>query len=385
MTRPPPPEHAGSPSHVPSPEATPHEAIRFPCGTCGAELRWDPEADALHCDHCRAVVPVPRAEGTILERPLAEAGAAAVGLGVERPAVRCGSCGASITLDGAATADVCTYCGSAAVLNQEANRNAIRPESLIPLDVGREDVERAFRRWIGGLWFRPNALKRARAVGATGVYVPFWTFDCRVHSEWSADAGYYYYETETYWTTVNGKRERRTRQVRKVRWVPAWGERRDAYDDIVVHASRALPPDLVGRLGPFDLRALCPYRPEYLAGWRAEEYQLDLAGGWSQAQSHVEERQRSRCAGDVPGDTQRRLRVKNTISDTRWKHVLLPIWVVRYRFREREYTVLIHGQTADIAGDAPLSWAKIMLLALALLAIGAVFALFWSGRVPLGG
>ena len=333
--------------------------LQFACVNCGANMRWDPDEDALHCRYCQHTVPVPRAEGTILERPLAEAGTAARGLGLDRRVVRCDTCGATVSLDTNATTEFCTFCGSSSVLDQAENRNAIRPESLIPIDVGRSDVESAFKKWLGGLWFRPNALKALRKFEAAGVYAPFWTFDCSVFSEWSADAGYYYYVTQTYTVMVNGKPQMRTRQVRKVRWVPKWGDRSDAYDDVLVHASIGRPCDLVTALGPFDLGALVPYRPEYLAGWRAEEYQVDLEHGWSRGQMIVEAEQKRRCSGDVPGDTQRRLKVANTISGVHWKHILLPIWSLQYRFKDKTYTVLIHGQTGRVVGRAPYSWIKI--------------------------
>lgn len=349
--------------------------VRFPCENCGAETTWDPDADAMLCAFCNTSVPVPRGEGTILERPLTEEDLAERGYGVERRVLQCSNCGARVTLDESATASACVYCGSAQVLAQEANRNAIRPESVVPLDVGKGTAERAFRSWIRGLWFRPGALKRADPSAAVGLYVPFWTYDCAVHSDWSADAGYYYYTTETYWTTENGRRVQRTRQVRHTRWVPAWGKRDDFYNDLLINASRGLPEGLVHRLGEFDLRALAPYRPEYLAGWRAEEYQRDLAAGWEAAQGFVEGSQRRRCSGDVPGDTQRNLRVKNTVRDVRWKHILLPIWVIHYRFNKRVYPVLIHGQTGRVVGEAPYSVWKILLLVLIVLgAVGVVLA-----------
>jgi hypothetical protein len=307
---------------------------------------------------------VPRGEGTIVERGLSEAGEAARGLGLDVRVARCKTCGARVSFDDRATSRQCVYCGSPSVLEQEANRNALRPESLVPLDVGRAAAEESFRRWLGGLWFRPSDLKRTRRFEAVGVYVPFWTFDCRVHSEWSADAGHYYWVTQTYWTTVNGRRTLQTRRVRKVRWVPAWGKRDDVYDDLLVHASAGQPAALVQRLGAFDTRGLVPYRPEYLAGWHAEEYQLDLEQGWRQALRRIEERQTARCAGDVPGDTHRSLRVKNTVSDVRWKHVLLPVWSLAYRYKGKSYAVLVHGQSGRVAGEAPLSWAKILLLVL---------------------
>ncbi len=346
--------------------------VDFPCGECGAKLTWDPDTDALSCGHCGAKRAVPRADGQIVERALEDAGAAARGLGGEQRALRCSNCAATVELADARTATLCPFCGSASVLPQAANRNLIRPESILPLDVGRASVEQNFRRWLAGLWFRPNALKAVRSFEAVGVYVPYWTFDARVHSQWSADAGYYYYVTVMVPVTRNGRTTLQPRQVRKIRWVPAWGERDDRYDDLLIHASRGVSPELARALGPYDTKQLVPYRPEYLAGFVAEEYQLDLEGAWNAAREEIAALQRQRCSGDVPGDTQRNLRVHNEIEDVRWKHVLLPMWSLSYRFNGKSWPVLVHGVTGKVHGRAPLSWAKILLAVLAALALVAL-------------
>jgi DNA-directed RNA polymerase subunit RPC12/RpoP len=346
----------------------------FRCPSCGAATTWDPASDALACDHCGERRAVPRVRAEIREHALSEAGESARGTGLDQRALRCRECGATIALDAAATAADCVFCGSAAVLPQEANRNLLRPESVIPLAVCRDTASRGFRRWLERLWFRPGALKRLERFDAVGVYVPYWTFDARVHSEWSADAGHYYYVTRVVPVRVGGRTVMRPQQVRQVRWVPAWGRRDDAYDDLLIHASRGLSEPLVKRLGGFDTGALVPYRPEYLAGWRAEEYQLDLEDAWKEARRTIEELQRQRCAGDVPGDTQRRLAVHTDIREVRFKHVLLPIWSLRYEFRGRPYAVLIHGQTGRVVGKAPFSFAKIALALVAALAFAAVAA-----------
>ena len=72
------------------------------------------------------------------------------------------------------------------------------------------------RQWYGSRWFAPNKLKRGALTDTVkGLYIPYWTFDAQVHADWTAESGYYYYETESY-TDAQGKRQ--TRQVRKVRW-----------------------------------------------------------------------------------------------------------------------------------------------------------------------
>ncbi len=348
----------------------------FPCDQCAAEMTWDPDADALSCEYCGSHRQVPRGEGTIVERALDDVGQAARGFGVEVRVAKCGNCGASVSYEGSQTSEQCVYCGSANVLAQEANRNALRPESLVPLDLGRGEARAAVGAWISKLWFRPNALKKIDTLKGKGLYVPFWTFDSSVDSEWSADAGYYYWVPVTYTVMINGKPSIQTRMERRVRWEPAWGERSDAYDDDLVLASAGMSKELMQELGGFETHDLVPYKPEYLAGWCAEEYQVDLQQGWEIGQGHVESYQRATCAGDIPGDTHRNLRVRNRIFDVRWKHVLLPIWSMQYQYNKKTYTVLVNGQTGIVSGEAPYSWVKILGAVLAVAAIAGVIALF---------
>jgi hypothetical protein len=166
--------------------------------------------------------------------------------------------------------------------------------------------------------------------------------------------------------------------VQKVRWEPAFGERRDLFDDLMVHASKGLSAKLAQELGAFETKNLVPYRPEYLSGWGAEEYAVDLDAGWKDALGRMEARQTQRCSGDVPGDTQRHLRVHNTVRDVRWKLVLLPIWSLTYRHAGKDFAVLVHGTNGRVVGDAPYSGIKIALLVFAI-GMGVLFLLVLMG------
>jgi DNA-directed RNA polymerase subunit RPC12/RpoP len=87
------------------------QKVDFPCANCGAKMTWDPAADMLACEYCETKTPVPRGEGTIVERALEDAGSAARGLGVEVRAARCGNCGATVCYSTSSTAESCVYCG----------------------------------------------------------------------------------------------------------------------------------------------------------------------------------------------------------------------------------------------------------------------------------
>ena len=96
-----------------------------------------------------------------------------------------------------------------------ARRACCRSRSRTP------SVREQIRRWYKSKWLAPNALKsRALVDTVKGIYIPYWTFDAQVVCPWEADAGHYYYTTETY---RDNKGNMQTRQVRHARWEPASG------------------------------------------------------------------------------------------------------------------------------------------------------------------
>ncbi len=337
----------------------------FPCPSCGAPaLQFDPATQALGCPYCGYMAPAgsDASEGSgipaVREHALEAAAAAppTVGYGTEVRVVSCQTCGATVSFGGTEITRKCDFCGSQHVLEQNATRNVIRPESVIPFTVDQAAAQNQFRGWLGSSWFRPgNLAKRASIEELAGVYIPFWTFDASVHSRWRAEAGYYYYEQEV----VVGNGHKRQQNVRKTRWEPAEGERRDRYDDVLVVASRGLPEELADRLATFDTGQLRPYDPSYLAGWRAEEYAIGLDDAWAKAATKIERQQYANCSRDVPGDTHRHLQVQSTFSDKTFKHILLPLWISSYRYGDKVYRCLVNGQTGEVSGEAPVSWVRV--------------------------
>ncbi|MSP15611.1 MAG: zinc ribbon domain-containing protein [Myxococcales bacterium] len=350
-------------------------ASRETCTTCGANLEWDPGAGALKCVACtglRAVGEDGAGSESIVEHDLAAMLRSAKPRGALAPKarqVRCSGCGAEVIFAGAATATRCDFCDSPSVLATDAQSDRHLPESLVPFAVARAAAGTAFSTWQRRLWFRPSDLS-ARSVVAElrGVYLPYWTFDCEVDSRWTADAGHYYYVTESYSAQENGKSVSRTRQVQHTRWVPSSGRRHDSWDDFLVCASRGLPEGLGGAAREFATGALVPYSPEYLQGFAAEAYGIDLEPAWKSAETKITATQKDRCARDVPGDTQRNLRVRHAFSDTSFKHVLLPMWVMAYRYGSagKVYRVLVNGQSGVVGGEAPWSAGKIVAFVAAL-------------------
>ncbi len=356
----------------------------FLCPQCGAEMGWSADHKMLHCDFCdyqKEPEKVGQVQEYDLEEFLRSEGGKARGYGTQTKSIACQQCGATTAVEPGVTSTECPFCGSNVVLEKETDPNLIQPESLVPFQVSQDVALRKYREWLGKGIFRPGDLaKRAGRGQLYGVYLPFWTFDANAFSRWRAEAGHYYYETETYTTTENGKRVTKTRQVRKTRWVPAWGQHSGSYNDVLVYATNSIDQKIVEKIYPFDTQKLVPYGPSYLSGWRAEQYQINLPQGWEIGRKKVEKFEEDACIKQIPGDTYRNLHVNTTISDTTFKHVLLPVWVASYPYKDKVYRYMVNGQTGEVAGEKPVSWIRIAIaVVIAVAVIVLLFVLFGGG------
>ena len=354
-------------------------AAEFPCPGCGAELKWSPGADSLECPFCGTTAYNPdeqeEASGEIIEYRLEDAATKAeTGYGTETVSKQCQVCAAVADHQPELQAAECPFCGSTQLLDG-GTEDMIRPESVLPFEVEKNAAARQFRDWLGGLWFRPSALKKqAQLEGIVGVYIPCWTFDAAAVSKWRAEAGYHYKVEEEYTATEDGKQVSKTRTVTKTRWEPASGRHSGHYDDWLVQASKGLDQRAIKGMLPFELKKLKPYSTRYLSGFRAERYSLGLESAWQTGQKELHGQETGACRQLVPGDTQRGLKVDTSFSDVHFKHTLLPVWVAAYRYQGQVYRYLVNGQTGKETGDAPISKWKVFFLILAILmAIGTCF------------
>lgn len=355
---------------------------KFACPACGAEAQWNPTKNALVCPFCGTTSPAQvqlssAGEEVIVEHDLASALRAIPdelrGWKATKVSVRCQSCQAISVFDPERVGQRCDFCGSTALVPYEEIKEAFRPESLLPMKLSETQVRDAIRQWYGNRWFAPNKLKKAALTDIVkGLYIPYWTFDAQVHADWTADSGYYYYETETY---QDSDGQTKSRQVQKIRWESSAGELDHFFDDELVPASKGVQPDMLRRIEPFPTRELTPYQAGFLSGWVVERYQIDLLAAARNAREKMDAEVRRMCSARVPGDTQRNLQVDANYGGQTFKHILVPIWLLSYNYGARAFQVVINGYTGSIAGKYPKSWVKIFFAVLAVLIVaGIIFA-----------
>lgn len=346
------------------------EEHRFPCDACGSDLRFAPDDGQLKCDHCGA-------EEVLQDNPWAGMveldyrKALANQLGAEEieetRVISCPNCGAQVEADPDAHAHECPFCATPVVTDTGTHRH-IKPKGLLPFAFDERTARGAVKDWLGSLWFAPNGVQEYARKGRAmqGIYVPYWTFDADTKSQYTGARGTAYYVTKT--VMRDGKRQ--TVRVRKMRWRNVRGRVARFFDDVLVLASTSLPKRFTEKLEPWDLSGLEPYRPEYLAGFRAEGYTIELEEGFKDARAKMQRVIERDVRFDIGGDAQRIHSLDTDVRDVTFKHILLPVWMAAYKYRGKTFRLVVNGRTGQVQGERPYSFWKILFAVL----LGAILA-----------
>jgi DNA-directed RNA polymerase subunit RPC12/RpoP len=353
---------------------------RFPCDTCGSDLRYDPAGGHLKCDHCGNVEQI----GTvwtkarvIAELDLARGLASTLDTAEmeETRISQCPNCAAQVEFDANTQATECPFCATPVVADTGTQRH-IKPRAVLPFALAEATARDAMKNWLGSLWFAPNGLQAYARKGRQmdGIYVPYWTYDAQSDTRYTGERGTVYYETQT--VMRDGKRTQV--QVAKVRWRGVSGRVARFFDDVLVLGSRSLPKRFTDGLEPWDLAALEPYAPEYLAGFRAEGYTVTLEDGLTEARAKMDAMIERDIKFDIGGDRQRIHSMDVDLSAMTFKHILLPVWLAAYKYRGKSYRFVVNGRTGRVQGERPYSAIKITFAVLVGLIAAAIVGYLYA-------
>lgn len=252
----------------------------------------------------------------------------------------CSGCGASMSFDATAGGLQCPFCASVDMV-QRKDAKVLAPKRVVPFRIGHNSAVAAMRQWLSGGWFRPGDLARqAAVVQLRPVYVPYWVFQAKTHTHWTADSS----------QTPAGARGD---------WYPMSGENHGVHSNLLIGASGALTPAETSQLCPFDLAA--GVAPEEVDLERATVEQFALARKYARplARSGLEAGVAATIAATgVPGRT-RNVHVNVRIESLSSEPVLLPVYIMAYRYNDQVYRFVANGQSGKATGKAPLSWLKI--------------------------
>lgn len=351
------------------------KAERQLCANCGGTIKWNIAKQQLECASCRTPY-VPETTVERVEEHDFDGYVQREGERVSFPedtTIVCGGCGARIAVDEFCTATVCPMCGSTQLL-EERQEAGVPPDGLIPFRIDRETAQQNFSRWVKSRWFAPNQLKRACQGGKLqGVYLPFWTFDAEVTTDYRGQGG----NTHTY-------RDSKGNTHSRINWRPVRGTVGGHYDDLQVCAALNTASQVVEKVLPYNTwENTVPFSHSYLSGFLAEHYAIPATQAVETAKSQIRDGQIHEAEQDIRSHGFSHTRVDDiniTYHSVTYKHVLLPAWTSAFTYNGKQYIYIVNGESGKVGGQRPYSIPKIAAAVAVGVAAAAALMFFFEGR-----
>ena len=178
---------------------------------------------------------------------------------------------------------------------------------------------------------------------------------------------------EYYYVTVGtGKDQRRERRTR---WYPASGSFQRFFDDVLVLANTGLRRDFMLELEPWPLLNVVPFDQQMLAGLMARTYDMELDDCFKDGKTRIDASIQAEVRQRIGGDTQIVNSVSSRYDAVTYKHLLLPVWLLAYKFNDKTYQVFINAATGEVQGERPYSvWKILLAILLGIIVAGGIYA-----------
>jgi hypothetical protein len=341
------PEEIVDPDRMPAPKPDPSnpravQAQAFNCPKCGGRMTFAPDGQALLCEYCEAQehISAPAAAGSPGKGPqddffVAMITAKAHSRPVSMQSVACRGCGAVFVLPPEEITQGCPYCNTPYAVEQIEVRTLDAPDGVLPFSVTAEEAHGILRDWLAKN--PPQGHLKLSRPGA--IYLPAWLFNLGGQIHWDG------------WIYKNDTR------------VAVSGTQIVGRDNLLVPASTHLPEKLGKAWQGFNLNAVQPYDPRYLAGIPAETFGIPAADASLKAREQALQLEKR----DILLNEQGRriegfaMHTPNMLVES-YRLILLPVWKAFYLLDGERFHVAVNGQTGAVTGERPekglFGWVK---------------------------
>lgn len=340
-----------------------NNAIDHKCPNCDAILKFNPHGENWKCEYCRSEFNLEQLnkyeEKTKNEDKIVKAKQNEEGLDV----YTCNNCGASIVVDPNISTTSCVYCKNTAILKDKLHGD-FSPNYIIPFKHTKEDAYLAFKKLGKGRILMPKEFNMKRNINEiSGVYIPFWLYDFAANGEINADCkritswtsgNYRYTKTDTYLAIRGGNM---------------------SFCNVPVDGSKRFPNDVMNSIEPFDYKDLKEFNYSYLSGFLSEKYDMKSDEVINEAINRAKNTFIEQMKKDIRGyNTVIPTTNSINLSKTKSQYVLLPVWMLNVKYKDKIYTIAMNGQTGKMVGNIPINYTKAILIWLLVFAVTFILA-----------
>ena len=271
--------------------------------------------------------------------------------------LRCTECGAAVSYSAEAQAPKCRFCGAVTKLEQPTDP-VEQADWIIPFQVSPDQAQAALRQWMSGLgFFTPSDLATtAQVEGLHPIWWAGWIVNANACVTWTADSDADAWRSD---------------------WAPHSGMAQLPFRNLLVSASRGLNLEEARELAPYtQLGTAVPAKGAQIAqmgppNTTLEQFDTERSAARAIIQNAIKDTSiQTLKTGYIPGTRYRNVNVAVLLHAMETRRVALPSYVLAYRYNNKSYRAVIHGQDAScVTGKSPISWGKVALVAGIVLAV----------------
>jgi len=325
--------------------------LEYKCPCCDAGLNFSETQQKLTCEYCGTSFELDAVRAynqttDISAEPEWEEPQGTQWSDDEQSVLRnfiCPSCGGEILSDENTAATFCPFCSNPTILSQRLS-GGLKPDAIIPFKATKEAAKASFLKMCKGKPLLPKGFANEQRVEKiTGIYVPFWVYNCGSKQEarykatrvrrWS-DSQYIYTRTDHFLLFRGASAQ---------------------FDGIPMDGSSKMDNAIMESIEPFDYSQMVDFDTVYLTGFFADKYDVEANVGHERVRQRVNSTMDSMLQSSLMGyataiPTENQIQIQHGKA----KYVLLPVWMLHSKYKDKTYVFAMNGQTGKMTGTFPI-------------------------------
>lgn len=332
----------------------------YSCPSCGATPQFDPKSQTLKCPYCNTVVEVSQS-AYVNEQDIDEL-LSTTTVWKNAEVIKCSNCSSKEIITNGELSTKCSFCGTTNIV-KTSEIVGMKPHGICTFQKTIKEVEDNVKSWVKKQMFAPNSFKKTATIESLrGIYSPAFTFDCNTSTTYDGRLG----EKKTR-TRRDSNGNKTTHTYTSYFRVSGTYDRN--FDDLIIHASKDIPSKSLEEIEPFPTGNCSKYNEKLLTGYTSNTYAKDGKETWNEFQIKASNVLRSEILQKYHHDTVDYLNIDTSYSNSKFKYLLLPIYVGHHKYNNKNYNFYVNGCTGKVSGKAPVSGIKIFFFVLAIAGI----------------
>lgn len=347
------------------------KSVSEKCITCNAPLKYNSKEDIFKCEYCGnkfTIDDLEKHKKKVSEIRKKEEKKKNKKINVD--AYHCENCGANIILGENTASTSCVYCKSTAII-KERLEGLYAPTRMITFKYSKEDAINSFKKLCNGRKLMPNDFDNINNIQEMeGLYVPFRLYNCEnnvnLHAVCSnttswTDSKYINTKTDYYNVTTTGT----------LVFTNVPNDAASRFDDNVMHS-----------IEPFDYEEFKDFNMSYLSGYISEKYDVLENDAYEITKKRIDNDSKNYLLNKISGYSTKSISSYNSdILLLNNEYVLLPVWVLNIKYKNKIYRFAMNGQSGKMVGEIPVDTKKLWILILSTFFISLIilFLIFFIG------